>query len=223
MTIKIIRNLISAENIKLIEDQLVNIEWEDGKETAQGAAKGIKSNLQCLKPSAPLNVINQIILDAFSKNVFVQNVIIPVNVLYPFLNSYENGGFYGQHIDRPIRYLEKSKKFSRSDLSVTVFLNDVYEGGELVIYDGDSSTAVKLNKGDAVIYPSGHLHEVKPVTSGKRICAVSWIQSGIKDGNKREVIYDLLKLGNKLSKSDIETQNLVSKIRNNLTREWFKS
>jgi PKHD-type hydroxylase len=79
---------------------------------------------------------------------------------------------------------------------------------------------VKLKKGDAVLYPSGYLHEVKKITKGVRICAVTWIQSGIRDEQKRDIIFDLLKLGNKLAKSDLETQNLVSKIRNNLTREW---
>ncbi len=220
MTIRIIRNLLSPEKLALVEPKLAEINWEDGKNTANGAAKDVKSNQQSVQPTEVMNYVNSIILDAFAKNFFVQNVVMPVQVLYPFLNSYKEGDFYGQHIDRPIRYKSNAKEYVRCDLSMTVFLNDDYEGGELVIYDGDSNTSVKLNKGDAVLYPAGKIHEVKKVTKGNRICAVTWIQAGIKDEDRRETIYDLLKLGNKLATSDIETQNLVAKIRNNLTREW---
>jgi PKHD-type hydroxylase len=219
MTIRIIRNLISADDLKLIDGKLEKIDWADGKDTAHGVIKDVKSNQQSINPCESKNFINNLIINAFMRHNFVQNVIMPIHVLYPFLNRYKDGDHYGQHIDRPVRIVN-AKDHVRCDLSMTVFLNDDYEGGELMIYNGDSNTAVKLKKGDAVLYPSGYLHEVKKITKGVRICAVTWIQSGIRDEQKRDIIFDLLKLGNKLAKSDLETQNLVSKIRNNLTREW---
>ena len=48
------------------------------------------------------------------------------------------------------------------------------------------------------------------------------MQSAIRDEEQREIILDLLKLGNSLAKADIEIQNLVSKVRNNLTRKWVQ-
>ncbi len=222
MSIKIIKNFLSAEQIKLIDEKISKINWQDGKNTAHGLAKSVKENQQSVEPTAEMNQINKIILDQISNNNYIQSIIIPVNVIYPMLNSHIEGNFYGKHIDRPMRYLPKSQKYVRCDLSMTVFLSNPseYEGGELVIYDGDSTNKVKLNKGDCVIYRSGQLHEVAKVTKGRRVCAVTWMQSAIRDEEQREIILDLLKLGNSLSEANIEIQNLVSKVRNNLTRKW---
>lgn len=222
MSIKIVKKFLTSEQIKIIDENISKIDWQDGKNTAHGLAKSVKQNQQSVEPTSEMNQINKIILDQISKNNYIQNVVIPVNVIYPMLNSHSEGDFYGKHIDRPMRYLPKSGNYVRCDLSMTVFLSEPseYEGGELVIYDGDSTNKVKLNKGDCVIYRSGQLHEVAEVTEGRRICAVTWMQSALRDEEQREIIYDLLKLGNLLSGANIETQNLVSKVRNNLTRKW---
>ncbi|MEM9232746.1 MAG: PKHD-type hydroxylase, partial [Pseudomonadota bacterium] len=45
--------------------------------------------------------------------------------------------------------------------------------------------------GDVVLYPSTAIHEVTPVTSGERIVCVGWIQSLIRDGAMREILFDL--------------------------------
>jgi len=222
MSIKIIKNFLNVDQLKFIDEKIKGIEWEDGKNTAHGLAKSVKDNEQSVKPTEAMNQINKTVLDAVANNGYIQNIIIPVNVIYPMLNSHGEGKYYGKHIDRPMRYLPKSGKYVRCDLSMTVFLSNPseYEGGELVIYDGDSTNKVKLNKGDCVIYRSGQLHEVAKVTKGNRTCAVTWMQSAIRDEEQREIILDLLKLGNALSDSNIEIQNLVSKVRNNLTRKW---
>ncbi|MEQ3763499.1 MAG: PKHD-type hydroxylase, partial [Alcanivorax sp.] len=48
-----------------------------------------------------------------------------------------------------------------------------------------------LNSGDLILYPSTSLHEVRPVTKGKRFAAFFWIQSLVPDANKREQLFEL--------------------------------
>ncbi len=54
-------------------------------------------------------------------------------------------------------------------LSCTIFLNDPasYEGGELVLHVGTLPVPIKGQPGEAFVYPSTLLHEVRPVTVGR--------------------------------------------------------
>ena len=81
----------------------------------------------------------------------------------------------------------------RTDLSATVFLSepDEYDGGELTIETAYSPHAVKQNAGDLILYPSGSLHHVTPVTRGTRLCALLWIQSMVRDTERRTLLFDL--------------------------------
>ena len=65
----------------------------------------------------------------------------------------------------------------RSDLAVTIFLSDLtdYDGGELVLDTPLGMYSVKLPAGDVVVYPATTLHEVRPVTRGVRLVAVTWM------------------------------------------------
>lgn len=59
-------------------------------------------------------------------------------------------------------------------LACTINLNDDYEGGELVVLDGE--VTVPPRTGDAVMFPANFLypHEVKEVTRGVRYAIVTW-------------------------------------------------
>jgi PKHD-type hydroxylase len=91
-------------------------------------------------------------------------------------SRYDPGMGYGEHVDDPLF------QGHRSDISMTIFLSDPegYEGGELVI-----------EQGDMVLYPSTTLHHVETVTRGSRLVAVSWAQSYIRDPARRELLFDL--------------------------------
>ena len=81
----------------------------------------------------------------------------------------------------------------RSDVSITVFLSDPnsYQGGELSIQTNFGTNEVKLAAGSAVIYPSSSLHQVREVTEGKRIVAVTWAQSYVRPAEQRDILYEL--------------------------------
>jgi PKHD-type hydroxylase len=65
-----------------------------------------------------------------------------------------------------------------------VFLTDGYEGGELCI----GGVEVKGKAGMCVVYDCGLPHYVKPVTSGDRISAITWMQSYIPDPQERSIL-----------------------------------
>jgi hypothetical protein len=91
----------------------------------------------------------------------------------PRFNRYSDGGSYGFHSDSALLHVANSSAVVRSDMSATLFLSepDEYDGGELEIETSSDVQAVKLTAGDMVLYPSGALHRVLPVTRGARIAS----------------------------------------------------
>ena len=127
---------------------------------------------------------------------------------------------YGFHVDDPVMGPLQGRY--RSDISTTVFLNDGYEGGELVIKTVFGEQSIKLKAGDAVVYPSTSLHKVNPVTEGERLVAVTWAQSMIKDSAKRELLYELGQARETLleNRKDSPETSQVSNVYANLVRRW---
>ena len=80
-----------------------------------------------------------------------------------------DGGHYDWHIDCG-HHMQAQRK-----VSITVQLNDDYEGGELQLWRGQEPATALKEKGCVVIFPSYMLHRVKPVTSGTRNSLVLWL------------------------------------------------
>ena len=112
----------------------------------------------------------------------------------------------------------------RTDVSVTIFLNnpDEYQGGELVIQTAFGEQQVKLPAGDAVLYPSSSVHRVAEVTEGERLVAVSWIQSLVRDPDKRALLHELNQARETLlhEKPDADETRQVNHSYINLVRMW---
>jgi PKHD-type hydroxylase len=77
--------------------------------------------------------------------------------------------YYKRHIDKMYNGIIRK-------LSVVVQLTDSteYEGGELIIYSGNS-TPMRKTQGSVIIFPSYVLHEVTPVIKGTRHSLVAWL------------------------------------------------
>jgi PKHD-type hydroxylase len=45
-----------------------------------------------------------------------------------------------------------------------------------------------------IVYPTGALHRVEPVTRGERLACVGWIQSQIRRADEREILFDLARV-----------------------------
>jgi PKHD-type hydroxylase len=100
---------------------------------------------------------------------------------------------FGDHIDNAIRTHARSGQHLRTDISVTVFLADVdeYEGGELVIEDSFGVQTVKLAAGSAILYPASSLHRVNSVTRGARLASFFWVESRVRDAQRRRLLYEI--------------------------------
>jgi predicted 2-oxoglutarate/Fe(II)-dependent dioxygenase YbiX len=73
----------------------------------------------------------------------------------------ENGGFFMRHRDN-LSPLTSHRRFA-----LTLHLNDGYQGGELQ-FPEYGSARYRLDKGGAVVFSGSLMHEVLPVTRGKR-------------------------------------------------------
>ena len=88
------------------------------------------------------------------------------------LGEYSIGGHYKLHTDTG---LHSPQGFNRK-LSFSILLNSDYAGGELYIPGSPGQDdKFKLNRNQAVFFPSSMPHCVEPVTYGKRRSLVGWV------------------------------------------------
>jgi PKHD-type hydroxylase len=113
----------------------------------------------------------------------------------------------------------------RADVSATLFLSDPadYDGGELVVEGEYGAQEVKLAAGDLIVYPSGSLHRVAPVTRGERLAAFLWVQSLVADASSRALLFDLDQAIQALSRTHAPDDPAVLRLTavyHNLVRRW---
>ena len=205
-----IENLLNEDQLDYVSNYLQNSTFTDGKLTAGYAARMVKDNQQ-VKDEDLSEYVRKILFD----NSLFYSFTVP-NIIHNLLFSKTDiGGKYGWHVDNA--FIDGN----RSDVSFTIFLNDPsdYEGGELEI---DPFGKFKLNKGDAIVYPSTTLHQVCEVTQGTRYVCCGWVQSKVADSAKREVIYDLEAIKQSLFAQYGKTDefDLACKTHSNLLRMW---
>ena len=218
-------NVLTKAQVQSIREAInQDDQWVSGKKTAGGQASQIKNNLQINTESALYQQLSQFVMQNIKNNLLIQSFALPNEVLPPMFNCYQDTGHYGNHVDSAIHYLNEKNKNVRTDVSLTVFLSepDEYEGGELIIEDTYGTHEVKLDAGDAIVYPATSLHRVEPVTNGARIAAFTWIQSMVKDDWKRSMLFNLdatiIILRQKLGDCE-EVVHLTSHY-HNLLRQW---
>lgn len=219
-----IENIISAEDASRLRQVIEKEEWLDGKRTAGSLAATVKSNLQLNETSETAQHLSQVIADAVQQHPLFVSASLPKSVFPPRFNCYQNGGHYGLHVDNSIMTRPNGSSM-RTDVSATLFLNNGndYEGGELSIETQYGAQEIKMNAGDLILYPSTSLHEVKPVTSGKRLAAFFWIQSMVANPVQREQLFELDQSIQVLTQergSDDNEVRRLSGLYHNLLRGW---
>ncbi|MFT6822840.1 MAG: PKHD-type hydroxylase [Pseudohongiellaceae bacterium] len=164
----------------------------------------------------------QMITTAVNSNSLLCSAALPRRMTYPLLSKYETGMAYGWHIDNPI--MTSIAGPVRTDIACTIFINDSsdYEGGELVMRTPSGDATVKLDRGDAIIYPATCRHQVLEITSGERLAVVFWIQSMVADAGKREILHDLGIAYDRVLKDSPESEALqsIQRSQTNLLRRW---
>ncbi|HYE53469.1 MAG TPA: Fe2+-dependent dioxygenase [Chitinophagaceae bacterium] len=214
--------LLSVDQLKEVDTLLADLQFVDGRATATGAAREVKHNLQVSKDAHVAHPqLQQLVARAIMSNQLVQQGIMPVKILPPIISKYEPGMHYGWHTDSPLM----GDEFTiRVDVSITVFLNDPksYEGGELVIHGPAGYVQYKLERGDAIIYPTTRLHGVNQVVSGHRLAAVTWMQCAVKSPEQRELLFQMKAatdmIGN--SKPNSGEHLMLMQVYSNLVRMW---
>lgn len=190
----ICKQVISKDDCAKVLDALEN--WEEGQ-SALGSEH--KQNLEIKN-----HPLAQSIAEAIAKHPLIRKYSYIKQMTLPRFNKYVNSGKYADHVDF------FRQEGIRTDWSMTLFLNEDYEGGELVI-EGEE---VKLAAGDMVLYPSGQIHRVNPVTKGERIAAIAWAESFIRSQEDRNILNKLVDVLSE--KNDVR----LSYVYDNLLRKW---
>jgi PKHD-type hydroxylase len=200
-------------------------EWEDGRSTAGAQSAMVKKNEQLPPNSAIARQLGEAVIKALLASPLFVAAAIPKQIFPPLFNRYGVGQHFGIHVDNAVRGDHFTGTRIRTDLSVTLFLSDPeeYDGGELIIEDYYGSHRVKLPAGHLVLYPASSLHTVTAVTRGVRVASFFWLQSMVRDGHARSLIFDLdtaiQGLVQRVGRDDPELVKLTG-IYHNLIRCW---
>jgi PKHD-type hydroxylase len=193
----------------------------NGALSAGMAAQRVKNNQELAVDERSMRQLNNLVMGSLVRHPVYRSAALPLKVAAPYYARYSAGMSYGNHVDDPIM---GEGDLYRSDISVTIFLSgpDDYDGGELVIQTPFGEQFVKLPAGDAVIYPSSSVHRVAEVTRGERVVAVSWIQSMVRDPDKRALLHELNQAREKLlhDNPQAEETSRVNHAYINLVRMW---
>ena len=214
-----IANILTPEECAAICDILARDElWRDGGDTAKGAARSVKYNLQADRTDNAVIGIKRKIEKALSANAVFYAAASPCQFARLLISKYVGGMSYGDHVDAP--YIDGV----RTDISFTLFLNapEAYEGGELVIDSSGHEDAVKGAAGSVVLYASDAVHRVAEVRSGDRIVCVGWLKSRVKAAADRRVLFELERILADLRavNTDASVLTRLTNVRNSLLRRF---
>jgi len=217
----IVPSVVGPTQLETVNQLLDDAPFVDGKLSAGMAARQVKNNEELDQSSDLFEKLNSLVLSNLLRHPAFRNAALPHKFAAPFYARYTQGMGYGDHIDDPVM---GSPNHYRSDVSTTVFLNspESYEGGELIVRTTYGDKTVKLPAGHAVVYPSSSLHHVNEVTSGERRVMVTWIQSMVRDAAKRELLYELNTVRERLLRKapGEEETGKIDIVYSNLVRMW---
>jgi len=221
-------DLLSADEVARVRGVIDAGEWVDGNVTSGAQSALAKRNEQVVEGSAAHREAGAMILDALGRSPLFVAAALPLKVFPPLFNRYAGGQAFGTHVDNAIRIQRGSDFRIRSDLSMTVFLEDpaAYDGGELIIEGQFGEQVVKLPAGHAILYPSSSLHRVAPVTQGMRVASFFWIQSMVRDDGARRILFEMdgavQRLAGQLGQDDRSVIELTG-VYHNLLRKWAEA
>ena len=78
----------------------------------------------------------------------------------------------------------------------------------------------KLPAGQAFVYSTTLYHRVAPVTRGTRLAAVTWIQSLVKEPDRRQVLFDLSQARQAFQSDSPDGRKFLQKAFSNLVKLW---
>ena len=215
--------ILTPDELAQARGHLVGAGWADGRISSGHQSALAKQNQQLPEDSPVAKALSRMVLQALARNRAFTGTVLPLRVFPPRFNRYADGGTFGDHIDNTI--LDYPGGLVRGDVSGTLFLAEPseYDGGDLVIEDTLGSQRIKLPAGDLIVYPSGSVHRVEPVTRGARLAAFFWVQSMVRDDGQRTLLYDLDRSIGALRQRGLSGEPemvMLTGIYHNLLRRW---
>ncbi len=181
--------IIDLENLneKVVKN---NLSWNQTKAQPWRSWED-NGHFFCLqKDLFPINQINK--KDFFYNELsnLAERLFPPLDIfmnkykeIYPFLTlrsrddimrvlKYENSGFLPAHTDQGV---------STRTLSVLVYLNDNYEGGNITF--PNSKVSLKPEAGSMIFFPSNFLyvHQIEPITNGIKYSLPNWYHNVVPE------------------------------------------
>jgi PKHD-type hydroxylase len=224
--ILVINAIPETDHRAAIAERIAMLEWRDGRETAGSVAREVKRNEQAAMDSVAGRALQDELSQVIADNAVVRAAAQPRRFSPVIISRTGVDGKYGAHVDNAL--MGRGPQRLRTDLSFTLFLTppDEYDGGELVVHAAGMTQELKGEAGYLVLYPSGSIHEVKPVTRGTRIVCIGWIESTVADAAQREMLFDLENLRTSL-RAALPSQSAelltLDKTIANLLRMWARS
>ena len=221
-------DLLSPAEVADVRAIIDAAEWVDGNATSGHQSALAKHNEQLPEDGEAAKRAGRLILEALGRSPIFFASALPLKIYPPLFNRYGTGQEFDTHVDNAIRLKRGSDFRIRSDLSITVFLeaSEDYDGGELLVEDHYGVQRIKLPAGHAVVYPSSSLHRVTPITRGRRVASFFWLQSMVRDAEKRRTLFDLdravQRLTGSLGGKDRSVIELTG-VYHNLLRLWADS
>ncbi|MET0314411.1 MAG: PKHD-type hydroxylase, partial [Hansschlegelia sp.] len=93
-----ISGLLSPEEVAHCRATLERSPWVDGRVTAGDQAAKAKRNLQIPEDSAESRALGELILRALARNPTFNAAALPLRVLPPMFNRYDEGMAFGAHV-----------------------------------------------------------------------------------------------------------------------------
>jgi len=164
------KNLTKSQVLKTEENKGMSTEFSDYRESLTSFFQSSEEH------SWIFQKLNNVI-ESINDSVFRYDLAGFESIQY---TKYLKGGFYRKHSDYIYgQVLNSEQTFCIPlvrKLSLTVMLNDDYEGGDLILHhDGRSGIPIDKKRGRIIFFPSDIVHEVTTVTSGERNSLVIWV------------------------------------------------
>ncbi len=217
-----LEGVLTPDQLQGAREMLAKVKFVDGKASAGMAASRVKNNQEADRQAQEIGNLDNLVMGSLVRHPVYRAGALALKVAAPFYARYVPGMRYGDHVDDPIMGGEHG--LYRTDIAITTFLNDpeAYDGGELTVNTAFGKQKIKLPAGDAVMYPASSRHRVAEVTRGERLVAVTWVQSLVRDPAKRELLYELNQVRERLLKETPEAEDTtrINAVYVNLVRMW---
>lgn len=215
----VLDDILSTDEVARVRESLKHVPFRDGRVSAGPAAREVKQNEQADRGDPEAAALARLVKMALERHPTFPALVRPIRWSNLMFSRYVTGHRYGLHTD-DASMVDEHGWLLRTDVSFTLFLSspDEYEGGALRFSGAAGENTFRPVSGSAVVYPTGVLHEVTPVTGGVRLACVGWVQSLIRRADQRELLYDLERARRDLTSR--EAQLLLDKSIGNLLRMW---